>query len=93
MLEKIKNFFKRLFNIKQIKLIEANTSNNTDKQEENSFKGELKLENNEQYRILDLQKKFKSGEIKVEEMEEEDKDALILLYIQNIKEQLKRLSA
>ena len=93
MLEKIKNFFKRLFNIKQIKLIEANTSDNIDKEEENSFKDELKLENNEEYRILDLQKKFKSGEIKVEEMEEEDKDALILLYIQNIKEQLKRLSA
>lgn len=93
MFEKIKEFFKKLFNREKIKLIETPKNENIDKNDISNFKEEIKLENNKEYRILDLQKKFKNGEIKVEEMKEEDKDALILLYIQNIKEQLKRLSA
>lgn len=93
MFEKIKEFFRKLFNKKQIKLIEASKNEVINKKDITSFKEEVKLENSQEYRILDLQKKFKSGEIKVEDMTEEEKDALILLYIQNIREQLKRLSA
>jgi len=93
MFERIREFFRKFFNKEQIKLIEAPKNEDIGKKDISNFKEEIKLENNEEYRISDLQKKFKSGEIKVEQKKEEDKDALILLYIQNIKEQLKRLNA
>ena len=93
MLKKIKDFLNKVFGRKQNKLIEAAADNIIEKNEINNFKDELKLENNEEYRVLDLQSKLKNGEIKVEEMDESDKDALILLYIKDIKEQLKRLNA
>ena len=93
MFEMIKKFLKSIFTKKQIKLIEAPIDKNIEKSDNSIFKENIKLENNKDYRILNLQKKFKKGEIKVEEMKEEEKDALILLYIQNIREQLKRLNA
>lgn len=92
MLEIIKNFLKKFFNTSKVKLIESATNVEFHKKELNNFKDDIKLENNEEYRISDLQNKFKNGKIKVEEMKEEEKDALIALYIQDIKEQLKRLN-
>lgn len=91
MIQKIKELLKRFFSRNQVRLIETTIDNNNENKA-NNFKNDMKLENNQEFKIQELQKKFKNGEIKLDEMEEKDKDKLILLYINQIRAQLERIN-
>jgi hypothetical protein len=98
-LERIKQFFQKLFGINKIKYIEAPKIEGnevdieyTEEKNINNFKEEIKLENTEEYRISNLQKEFKEGKIKAEEISEEDTDLLINMYFKQITQKLKRIN-
>lgn len=97
-LERIKQFFKKMFGINKTKYIEAPKVEDgvniecTEEKYNSKFKGNINLKNNENYRILNLQKEFKEGKIKAEEISEEDTDLLIDIYIKQIGQRLKRIN-
>ena len=85
---KVKNFFKRLFKKK-----DKNTTNDTvndesiSVNESNSFKEDIKVveeEQSEEMKILELQKRYRRGEIAGNELTEEQIEALSELYNKQI---------
>ena len=91
MLKKIKEFFKKLFKINNQKYIEAPKEvleqTNNDKEEKIcDFKNQIAIENEEENKIIRLQKDFKEGLIKEEDLSTEDFDALTKLYEKQIEE-------
>lgn len=85
MLEKIKEFFRNIFGINNQRYIEApkeyvETINNIKSQTNINFKDEIFVANEEEKRILKLQKDFKAGLIKEEDLSEEDFNLLSKLY-------------
>ena len=86
---KIKKFFKNLFNRN------ANTTNNlgivketeslvTSENKKNSFMESIKNIEDEETKLLKLQKQYRSGEIKEEELSEEQVNSLCKLYDKQI---------
>lgn len=85
MLEKIKEFFRNIFGINNQQYIEAPKEdvepiNNIKLQRNINFKDEIVVANEEEKRILKLQKDFKSGLIEEEDLSEEDFNSLSKLY-------------
>jgi len=80
---RLKNFFMNFFKKKKDIVVEEETSTII-KQEpvksESSFIESIKNMSSEEIALLELQKKYKSGEIAEEEMTEEQVDALCDLY-------------
>ena len=77
---KIKSFFKNLFKSKEeTPIIEEKVVPITEKQNK-SLVEEISGKNAEELDLLELQKKYKAGEIKEEEMTKEQVDALCDLY-------------
>lgn len=85
---KIKKFFRSLFhktnsNVESINVTETTTINN---QESNKsyFMEEIRNIENEETKLLKLQKQYRSGEIKEEELTEEQVNSLCALYDKQI---------
>ena len=85
MLEKIKEFFRNIFGINNKQYIEAAKEdvepiNNIKLQRNINFKDEIAVTNEEEKRILKLQRDFKAGLIEEEDLSEEDFNLLSKLY-------------
>lgn len=83
MLKKIKEFFRNLFKINEQKYIEAPKEEIkpiSEIQKENDFRTQVAVTSEEEKRILKLQKDFKEGLIKEEDLSKEDYDSLVNLY-------------
>lgn len=85
---KIKNFFRSLFgkknsNVESTKVIEKTTINNQ-KSNKSSFIEEIKNVENEETKLLKLQKQYRCGKIKAEELTEEQVKSLCALYDKQI---------
>ena len=85
MLEKIKEFFRNIFGINNKQYIEAPKEdvepiNNIKLQRNINFKDEIAVTNEEEKRILKLQRDFKAGLIEEEDLSEEDFNLLSKLY-------------
>lgn len=85
MLEKIKEFFRNIFGINNQQYIEAPKEdvepiNNIKLQRNINFKDEIAVTNEEEKRILKLQRNFKAGLIEEEDLSEEDFNLLSKLY-------------
>ena len=87
---KIKNFFKNLFGKKQV---EENEEIVVEQQESsNEFKDSIKMTEEEENQLFELQKKYRRGEIAENDLTEEQIDALCDLYdkqIEDIKQSIK----
>lgn len=86
---KIKKFFIKLFHINQISsevnIIENNIPNLIeDKNTKNSFMESLRNIENEETKLLKLQKQYRNGEIKEEELTEAQVNSLCALYDKQI---------
>lgn len=85
---KIKKFFRSLFyransNVESINVTETITINNNESNK-NSFREEIRNIENEETKLLKLQKQYRSGEIKEEELTEEQVNSLCALYDKQI---------
>lgn len=83
---KIKNFFKNLFGKKSNveNTVVEDVSN--EKEENNSFKESIKMTETEETKLLDLQTRYRRGEIGESDLTEEQIDALCQLYDKQIEE-------
>lgn len=89
MLDRIKEFFRKIFKINNQQYIEAPKEDikpisNTQEQKSFDFKNQIVVANEEEERILKLQKDLKAGLIKEEDLSEEDFDSLTKLYERQI---------
>lgn len=85
---KIKKFFRSLFgkknsNVESTNVIEATTINNQ-KDNRSAFIEEIKNVENEETKLLKLQKQYRCGKIKEEELTEEQVKSLCALYDKQI---------
>lgn len=85
---KIKKFFRSLFgkknsNVESTNVIEATTINNQ-KNNRSAFIEEIKNVENEETKLLKLQKQYRCGKIKEEELTEEQVKSLCALYDKQI---------
>ena len=85
MLEIIKDFFRNLFKTNNQQYIEAPKEviepvSNIKLQRDSDFKNQIVVDNEEEKRILKLQKDFKAGLIQEEDLSEEDFILLTNLY-------------
>lgn len=85
MLERIKKFFRNLFKTNNQQYIEAPKEviepiSNKQEQKSFDFKNQIVVVNEEEQRILKLQKDLKAGLIEEEDLSEEDFDSLTKLY-------------
>lgn len=85
---KIKKFFRNLFhrttsNVETINVTETGTFNNQGIKK-SSFMEEIRNVENEETKLLKLQKQYRSGEIKEEELTEEQVNSLCALYDKQI---------
>lgn len=88
-LYKIKKFFKNLFNkntntTNNYNIIEETESLVASENKKNSFMESIKNIEDEETKLLKLQNKFRSGEIKEEELTEEQVNSLCALYDKQI---------
>ena len=83
---KIKNFFKNLFNrnYNTTSIIKEDTSIVKSENTKNSFIKSIKNIEDEETKLLKLQKKYRSGEIKEEELNQEQINSLCALYDKQI---------
>lgn len=86
---KIKSFFKNLFKKNNNTIDNYSVIEEKDRSEKNSNKKDSFLENiknieNEETKLLKIQKKYRSGEIKEEELTEEQVKSLCELYDKQI---------
>ena len=83
---KIKSFFKNLFGRKQVEekeevsVSEVSTENETN----NEFMDYIKITEDEETQLLDLQRRYRKGEIAGNDLTEEQIDALCNLYDKQI---------
>lgn len=85
---KIKKFFRSLFyktnsNVESINVKEKTIINNQESNK-SSFMEEIRNIENEETKLLKLQKQYRSGEIKEEELTEEQVNSLCALYDKQI---------
>ena len=86
---KIKKFFKNLFNknseiTNNYAIIEEQKVNLENENKKKSFMEYIKNIENEEIKLLKLQKQYRSGEIKEEELTEEQVNSLCALYDKQI---------
>ena len=91
---KIKNFFKNLFGKKQV-VVEENEEIEevTVNEPINDFKESIKMTEIDEEQLLELQKRYRKGEIAPNDLTDEQIDALCDLYdkqIEEIKQSIKR---
>jgi len=81
---KIKNFFKKLFSKKQVEVDKDGV--NEVKEVNNEFKEYIKITEDEETKLLELQNRYRRGEIGENDLTEEQIDALCDLYDRQIEE-------
>ena len=96
MIENIKSFFRNLFGINRKQYIEAPKEyvepiNNIKTQRNIYFEDKIVVANEEEKRSLKLQKDFKAGLIKEEDLSEEDYNLLSNLYESQIEKTKKSI--
>lgn len=84
LLDKIKKFFNNLFNKKRNDVGEQEKT--VESKENNEFKENIKIAENSEEELLELQRKFQDGEIVEGELTNEQIDALCELYDRQIAE-------
>lgn len=80
---KIKNFFKKLFGKKEIEII---NEEHIEKESNNEFRDSIKMTEDEETKLLDLQRRYRRGEIAENDLTDEQIDALCDLYDKQIEE-------
>lgn len=80
---KIKNFFKNLFGKRQVEVVQEET---VEKEVSNEFKESIKMTEDEETKLLDLQRRYRRGEIAENDLTDEQIDALCDLYDKQIEE-------
>lgn len=80
---KIKNFFTKIFKKKAEEVVEEKEINPNDN---NEFKEYIKKTEDEETRLLELQERYRKGEIAENDLTEEQIDALCDLYDKQIEE-------
>lgn len=80
---KIKNFFKNLFSKKQVEVVEEK---NVIKETNNEFKESIKMAEDEEIKLLELQERYRRGEIAENDLTDEQIEALCDLYDKQIEE-------
>ena len=85
---RIKNFFKNLFknNDKTIQQQASNISNEIQNNKKNVFIESLKIVENEETKLLELQKQFENGTIHMDDLSDKQMIELIELYKTQISE-------
>ena len=97
-IQKIKELLKKFFGIDKTKYLDTANNNagikaeNPQENNISNFMKEIQLEDDETARIQNIQQKFKNGEIKLQELSNEDKVKLKSLYIKQITNQIKEIS-
>lgn len=83
---KIKNFFKNLFTKKDSQMIDNEDSkeNTTQQKDNNEFKDYIKMTQDEETKLLDIQARYRRGEIGQNDLTDEQIDALCNLYDKQI---------
>ena len=81
---KIKSFFKKLFGKKQVEINEEPVVES--EEAVNDFKESIKMTEDEETQLLELQKRYRRGEIAENDLTEEQIDALCDLYDKQIEE-------
>ena len=82
---KVKNFFKGLFNKKTKNITNGIVNSESDRAKEiNSFKDDIKVDEDEEMKLIELQRKYRRGEIAENDLTEEQIDALSDLYDRQI---------
>ena len=79
---KVKNFFKKLFKKKDNENVDTVVKDETT--ENNSFKENIKITEDEETKLLELQKRYRRGEIAESDLTEEQIEALSELYDKQI---------
>lgn len=80
---KIKSFFKNIFGKKEE---DIHQEENVSVENNNGFKEYIKITEDEETRLLELQRKYHNGEIEGDTLTDEQIDALCLLYDKQIEE-------
>ena len=80
---KIKNFFKNIFSKKQVEIVEEET---IVKETNSEFKESIKMTEDEETKLLDLQRRYHRGEIAENDLTDEQIDAICDLYDKQIEE-------
>ena len=84
-LGKIKKFFRNIFNKKESRIKDAPIRDEKDSTKQgNEFKENIKIVEDEETKILDLQKRYRRGEIGANDLTEEQIEALSELYDKQI---------
>lgn len=83
---RIKNFFKNLFGKKDNKKVVDTEENSTNTKENNEFKEYIKMTEDEETKLLDLQARYRRGEIGQNDLTEDQIDALCDLYDKQIED-------
>lgn len=83
---RIKNFFKNLFGKKDNKQVVEIEENSTNTKENNEFKEYIKMTEDEETKLLDLQARYRRGEIGQNDLTEDQIDALCDLYDKQIED-------
>lgn len=86
MLEKIINFFKKVFGKKNVLKIEAPKESTNNQVNTNVFQDNLKDNANDRIRLLNLQKEIKVGNISEKDLNSNDIKLLKKLYCEQILE-------
>lgn len=86
MLEKIINFFKKLFGKEDVLRIEAPKENINKQVNINVFQDNLKDSANDRMRLLNIQKEIKAGNISEKDLDSKDINLLKKLYCEQILE-------
>lgn len=89
MLNKIKEFFRKLFKVNNQQYIEApkkeiQSINETNIQKKSDFKSQMLIVDEQEEKALSLQRNYKEGLIEEENLSEEDFDLLYSLYEKQI---------
>lgn len=86
MLEKIINFFKKIFGKEDVLKIEAPKENINKQVNVNVFQDNLKDSANDRMRLLNIQKEIKAGNISEKDLDSKDINLLKKLYCEQILE-------
>ena len=90
---KVKNFFRSLFNKKKNNDQVVIEENDSVKENNNEFKEYIKMTEDEETKLLELQRRYRRGEIAESDLTDEQIEALSNLYDKQIAELKKSIEA
>ena len=90
---KIKRFFMKLFNKKDIVVDDVEEQQESTDENKSVFKESMKVEELNKARVLEIQQKYRNGDISLEELTNEEIDKLCDLYDAQIEELKKEIKS